>query len=343
MTPHPHETTSRYAGAIPDDLLAELKSHIEALDVPVTATDGGLRVVHDHSALTIRQGPRALDVAITAETEAELYQSREAVIWLLGHVFPQGCAAMTWSGAGGGPRLPPNFRFAEVRRVERVAPRFLRLEMACADIASLMTGAMHFSLLLPPADRAPQWPMVNEKGLTVWPVGEATLHRAAYTFVDFDPAAGTFTFDVFEHEGGPTTTWARAVRPGETVGITGPGGGGLPDGDVLLIGGDETAIPAIRRILAASPANRTGAAVIETADADSRCPLDHPPGMTVEWTVRGDGPGLWPRMSALLPTLGAEPFVWCAAEQEVVREARQDVNALGLPKSRLYLKPYWSR
>ncbi|MBJ3778714.1 siderophore-interacting protein [Acuticoccus mangrovi] len=339
----PLATASRYEGEIPHDLLAHLRSQIEEFGFPVRATERGLSVHYDHSDVAVSLGMRRLDIEITATSEGYLHQTREGVIYLLDHIFPAASAAMVWSGVDTTPRVPPNFHLAEVVGSERVSTNFLRITLACEGTEALATGGgMHFALLLPPEGRTPVWPMVDGNGRTVWPEGEDAIHRPRYTFVDLDPAAGRFTFDVFEHEGGRATGWAQRAKPGDVVAITGPGGGGFPPGDALVIAGDETALPAIRRILAHSPASRTGTAIIETADPDDRCALDHPPGIEVVWTLRGDPPGLWPRLRDVALPAG-DVFVWFAAEQALVREAREHFRSLGLPRTQTYLAAYWTR
>jgi len=190
----------------------------------------------------------------------------------------------------------------------------------------------------------PRWPEVNEKGRTVWPTGDEALHRATYTFVDLDAAEGWFSFDVFEHAGGLATGWARAAQPGDIVGIMGPGGGDFPQADHMVMGGDETALPAIRRILEHAPRDRRGEVFIELADPADRCPLALPEGMRLTWLTRGEDAPLKAHMlAAELPGPEESRFVWFAAEAGEVRAARQYFREeAGLGRQEMYLSAYWT-
>ncbi|WP_425049452.1 siderophore-interacting protein [Psychromarinibacter sp. S121] len=334
-------TAARYEGAIPDGLLDHIESHVAEFGAPCERHDDGITVTYPMSTVRLWVGEDWMDVEVAAPTTLFAYQMRESVAYLLDHVFPDS-ASMTWHGAEVTQKTPPNFHFATVRGVTRLSPNFLRLEMACDGVAMLLEGGMHFSLLLPPEDRPAVWPRIGEKGRTVWPEGEDELHRAAYTFVTLDPEAGTFTFDVYEHEGGRTTEWARAAQSGTRVAVMGPGGGRQPEGDHIVLAGDETALPAIRSILAFSAPDRIGTVLVELGDEADICDLPRPQGVSVTWLIRSKGQDLWQALSALPPRPTEGLYVWVATEQKVVRRAKTHfVDAWKLPKSQAYFSAYW--
>jgi NADPH-dependent ferric siderophore reductase len=166
-----------------------------------------------------------------------------------------------------------------------------------------------------------------------------------HSFTHLDPDAGRFSFDLFEHDGGRVTEWARRNPVGQTVGLTGPGGGDLPAGQHLLIAGDETALPAIRRILSLSPRDRIGTALIEVAREEDRLDLEAPTGMQVHWLIRNRG-AHWidSLVNRPVPADGSSRFVWCAAELSQVRTAKAYFrDTLGLPRSEGYFSGFWSR
>ena len=84
-------------------------------------------------------------------------------------------------------------------------------------------------------------------GRTRWPEGADALHRPVYTVAAQQD--DWLDFDIFRHDGSPTCDWAEAARPGDTVGVIGPGGGWCPEAPRLWLFGDETALPAIARML----------------------------------------------------------------------------------------------
>ncbi|QHQ35141.1 siderophore-interacting protein [Algicella marina] len=332
-----------YQGPLPDGLLAHLEEHIVEFGVPVQQVAGGLHVTFGTTSVDLRLGDSAIDVKISAADEIGLYQMRESVCHLLDHVFPESTGQMAWQGAELTSRRPPNFQLAQVRSVAPHGASFLRVELQCENLVALASGPMHFSLLLPPAERAAHWPEINDKGRTIWPEGRDAIHRAAYTFVSLDAASNCFTFDVFVHEGGRTTTWARSATCGETVGIMGPGGGDFPPGDTLIMAGDETALPAIRRILENSDASRRGTVYIEIGNPCDACPLKAPAGIDIHWCIRGEDSLQERLFSHPVSTSSEGVFVWVAAEQSLIREAKAHFrDKLKLDRAQCYLASYWS-
>lgn len=99
---------------------------------------------------------------------------------------------------------------------------------------------------------------------------------------------------------GPACRWALRAAVGDVVQIVAPhvatpeyGGTEFdPVGrrDLLLVG-DETALPAMARILADVGHGHTGMAFIEVGHEDEVVPLESPAGMSVRWVLREGGHG----------------------------------------------------
>ncbi|SNR86839.1 siderophore-interacting protein [Puniceibacterium sediminis] len=320
---HNTSATATFAGALPDDLIPHIAAHAREAELEVQETAASLIVTVPLARVALDRTPSALRVRIAAVDAVALHNIREYLLHILDHVAPGLVAAEDWQGDIARNRTPLNFCTATVRGVRRVAPNFLRVELDCADTKRLAEGrGMHFSIFLPPAGRTPVWPTLDGAGRTVMPQGEDQLHRAVYTFVDLDPARGLFTFDVFEHEGGRATTWARTAQRGQIVGISGPGSGDFPSGQNILIAGDETALPAIRRILAHSSADRRGRILLEVGTVDDICDLPRPGNMELSWLIRNRGETLWDHLETAELPQGTDRFVWVAADKELVRKAK---------------------
>lgn len=99
---------------------------------------------------------------------------------------------------------------------------------------------------------------------------------------------------------GPASTWAARARPGDRLVVIGPrrgtDWGGIefaPGGATeLLLVGDETAVPAISRILADLGDDVRGAAFLEVPHVADVLTVDPPSGVTVRWLPRnGRGHG----------------------------------------------------
>ncbi|MGF9565521.1 siderophore-interacting protein [Neorhizobium sp. JUb45] len=147
--------------------------------------------------------------------------------------------------------LAPGLSLMTVVSVSRRSPGYLRVRLEGSDAARFATGSLHFRILIGPRGRAPIWPRTAANGRTVWPEGEDALHKPVYTTIAAED--NWLEFDIFRHQGSPTSDWAESNPVGETVGLMGPGGGGCPEASELLLFGDETAMPAISRMLAVAP------------------------------------------------------------------------------------------
>ena len=336
--------TARTANPAPDDLIADLARLTREADLIVQDGPDSLTVTAPLARLSLDRTAGAIALRLEAEDDTALFHFREYLLWLLDDVAPGLSTGLSWQGDIPRNSAPPNFQTATVRAVRRVAPRFLRVTLECANIARLIEErGMHFSLLIPPQGRTPVWPRLDENGRAVWPKGADALHRAAYTFVSLDAQTGTFDFDVFEHDGGRATDWARTAQPGDPVALTGPGSGDLPDTTALLIAGDETALPAIRRILEQADPETTGTALVEVGHPNDICPLTRPAGMTLTWLIRDHGETLWQRLESEPLPDSPTPFVWIAAEKDLVRRAKARFEGeLGLPRAQTYLAYYWA-
>lgn len=335
--------TARIDGALPDDLLPHLAAHAREVELAVEERRAALTFKAPQARVELTRDAAGLSLAIDAADAVVLQPIREYLLHMLDHAQPGLSDSATWQGDIARDVAPLNFSVATLRGTSRVAPNFLRVELDCPDTRRLAEGAgMHFSLLLPPEGRAPVWPRLDGNGRTVWPKGEDALHRAVYTFVELRPEEGRFTFDVFEHEGGRATTWARSAQPGVQVGITGPGSGDFPPGRDMLIAGDETALPAIRRILEHSDPARRGDVLIEVGSGEDICDLRHPEAMRVTWLRRDRGAGLWDHLCRMAPPPGPDRYVWIAAEKALVRKSKARFRGeFGLGAGEGYFAYYW--
>lgn len=332
-----------FQGELPGDLMTLVAAHAREAELGLEETDTSLVVTVPLAKVVMRRAASTLQVRIDAVDAMALQNIRDYLLYILDHAAPGLVVAGGWQGDIVRNRQPLNFCTATLHSVRRVAPNFLRVEVDCADVQRLADGrGMHFSLLLPPEDRAPVWPRLDDNGRTVMPTGQDQLHRAVYTFVDLDPIRGRFTFDVFEHEHGRATTWARAAQRGAIVGITGPGSGEFPTGREILMAGDETALPAIRRILEHSPTDRRGTVLLEVGTNDDICDLPRPSGIELTWLVRNRGETLWDILATTPLPQGPDRYVWVAAEKELVRKAKLRFRqGLGIGATEGYFAYYW--
>jgi len=236
-----------------------------------------------------------------------------------------------------------------VAAVTQVTPSVRRVLLSGTEAAVAAAGPTVNVLVPRVGDLAPRWPHVARDGRIVWPDGAHGVSLRSYTARRQDPAAGEVEMDFVLHGDGPAAAWAGAAEAGALLGVAGGGALGDRPAGWLLLAGDETALPAISRILAAAPAITTGVVFVEVAGPDEEQPLSAPSGMTVRWLHRGGTP---PGESTLLadavagldrPT-GDDLFAWVAAESAAVRTARADLRGRwGLGRAQHHAIGYWRR
>lgn len=235
-----------------------------------------------------------------------------------------------------------------VATVTRVTPSVRRVTLTGTPAAVVAAGPT-VSLLVPhPEDRAPRWPTVARDGRVVWPVGSHGVSLRSYTARRQDHGRGEVDIDFVLHGDGPAAGWAAAARPGAVLGVAGSGPLGARPAEVLLLVADETALPAVARILEeADPATR-GTALLEVADAAEEQDLPAPDGIAVRWLHRsGARPGestLLADAVAALPRPTGDVFAWVGAESGAVRAIRSDLRARwGLSRAEHHAIGYWRR
>ncbi len=236
-----------------------------------------------------------------------------------------------------------------VASVTAPTPSVRRITLSGGPAAVAAAGPT-VSLLVPQvADPRPRWPQVARDGRIVWPAGAHGVSLRSYTARRQDPARGEVEIDFVLHGDGPAAAWAAAAAPGALLGVAGGGAlGERPAGHVLLAG-DETALPAIHRILAAAAPDTRGVALLEVAGAAEEQPLPAPPAVAVRWLHRGatppgEGTLLADAVAALDRPDSDDVFAWVAAESGVVRAVRADLRGRwGLTRSQHHAIGYWRR
>ena len=246
----------------------------------------------------------------------------------------------------------PDLRPVDVLTVVSVAsvtPSVRRVTLSGTAEAIAAAGPT-VSLLVPRVgDPFPRWPEVARDGRIVWPAGAHGVSLRSYTARRQDPLDGVVEIDFVLHGDGPAAAWAAAAEPGAPLGVAGGGSLGERPAASLVLAGDETALPAISRILAAADPATRGVALLEVADAAEEQDLPAPTGITLRWLHRGGTPPgestlLADAVAALERPPGDDVFVWVAAESGVVRTVRADLRARwGLNRSQHHAIGYWRR
>lgn len=319
---------------------------IDAL-IRAKAAEHGLALHHGHGRSTwcklpggdefgARMGPTGSILYARAQARDRLHRVVETVTRHLASQLPD--QQIDWSSLDRPGAFPPNFSLARVSGVTRIGAAFLRLRLEGGDLGRFAQDLIHFRLILQPSGMTtPAWPVIGTDGQTLWPKGAAALHRPVYTVRHIDPAAGWLDTDIFIHPGGRACRFAATAAPGTTVGLTGPGGGGVAQGTTLLIGGDEPAYPALARTLGSADPGVTGECLLFGVSADY--PLPCHPGIRVIHAPGGEA-----ALAARLRRDGTNADrIWLATERaRLVPLKAAIVDDLNIAAPRAHLAAYWA-
>ncbi len=281
---------------------------------------------------------------LVSQTPEGLQRLRDELVERLLAGLPALADSLSWQEPQKEGDRPANFRLVELVSVTPLGRDFLRVRIAGDGLDIFAGERIHFRLVLPPAgDTDPQWPSLDANGRTTWPSGDKALHRPVYTTIACDLAAGWLDFDVFVHDGGRITEWARAARPGDRIGMIGPGGAALVHAPQMLLAGDETAYPALVRLLAHVAGRAQGEVVLLSQDGSTDYPIMIPEGFELTRIGRDAGSDGFVELlkSRQMPETGA--FIWIASEKAHMRALRAHFReGLGWGQDRSYIAGFWT-
>lgn len=259
------------------------------------------------------------------------------------------------------PVQPYTLFRVEVVRTERLSPSMLRVTFGSPDLALCTSAGLDQRIKL-------FFPLDGQTDPVV-PEGPEWFPEFRAMPDDIRPPIRTFTISglradqhemdvdfVLHGDLGPASTWANRARPGDRIAILAPdvrypaeitGYEYKPtEGtDWTLLAGDETALPAITRILSAMPADRPALVFLEVCSAREMRPLDCPAGVAVTWLCRGGAPaggGVLREAIARTEFPAGRPYAWLAGESSAVVDLRRHlVRERGLDKKDIYFSGYW--
>ncbi len=300
-----------------------------------------------HGLIGLRPGREAETAGIVAAVDEHwLFVMRNAVVSQMQQSMPKVAEQMRWSSGPSEGLLPPNFRFVNVEDVTEIGPNFLRVTFQGEDLSQHQDAAIHFRLVLPPKGIAPEWLSLAANGSVVWPEGEGAPHKPVYTTRSIDRPANRLIMDVYVHDGGRVTDWARShldgVRERHVVGLLGPSGGGLLDADRVLMATDETGFPAAARLLENLPKTATGELILET-EHGTNCsyPFSVPHRIKVTWLSRAKGDVLADATLAALPSHNGSK-IWFAGERAQAKTVRDAAKDAGWESGDLRVSGFWA-
>lgn len=248
------------------------------------------------------------------------------------------------------------FRFfsLQVIRTRRLGPSLVRVTFAGADLHAFHSDGcdQSLSIFLPhPGQTEPQVPLELGDG---WWQGWRELPddvRAvmrSYTLRALRRNPDEIDIDFVLHEpAGPASHWASRAAAGDRVLLLGPAIADNrairfrppQDTDLVVIWGDETAVPAVSAILEALPAGARARVWLEVHDAGDIQDLVTEAEAEITWLVEEDG--LDAVRAAELPP-AERPYVWIAGESGRVKALRRHfVGERGVDRRRVTFVGYW--
>ncbi|MGW3815941.1 siderophore-interacting protein [Streptomyces sp. NPDC005046] len=263
------------------------------------------------------------------------------------------------------------FRFFSLRvvRTRRLGPSLVRVTFAGPDLRAFHSDGrdQSLSLFLPhPGQSEPAVPF--ELGDSWWqgwrelPDDVRAVMRS-YTLraLRRDPDEVDIDFALHGMEpgaaapAGPASRWASGARAGDRVVLLGPAVEDNrairfrppADTDLVVLWGDETAVPAVSAILESLPAGLRVRAWLEVHHAGDIQDLATSADAEITWLVRdehsaGGAPlALDALRAAHLPAAEA-PYAWIAGESGCVKELRRHlVRERGIDRRRVTFVGYW--
>ena len=293
---------------------------------------------------------------------------------------------------------------AEVRAVDRVSPNFVRITLGGEELDDFGTPGdvydARIKLIFPPASGV--LPAIDRDTDDWWgaylafPEEERGSMRTYSVRSLHVSDAGTevvvdFVLHLTPGLTGPASLWASRAAVGDELLIVGPRRGrsdrsGIEyapaDASSVVLVGDETAAPAIARILEDAPRETRGIAFIEVPEGADELAIDAPEGVEVHWLPRGEAAHGLRVIPTVLDYLGDaehdeitvqdadgedlvwetpiysgsgeevtassgpsdDRYFWIAGESGVVTTLRRHlVKDLGIARSQVAFMGYWRR
>ena len=248
-------------------------------------------------------------------------------------------------------------RDVRVSAVRRVAPRMVRVTLGGADLDGLLAlgPTDHVKVFFPdPRTGHLTVPETATDG-TLRPSVTGVVHRRDYTARAYraDGTTGPeLDLDLVLHgEGGPASAWASRAEVGHRLVLAGPKSSKLVPQDVsaVLLGCDETSLPAAVRWLELLPSDVDVRLIVEVDSAGDEVylrddPTSRRPGLDVVWLHREARPDATTLLEDAVRASPAADLVWCAGEATSLVGVRRYLRReRALPAADVEITGYWRR
>ncbi|WP_405520343.1 siderophore-interacting protein [Streptomyces canus] len=256
------------------------------------------------------------------------------------------------------------FRFfsLQVVRTRRLGPSLVRVSFTGEELRYFFSDGRDQSLsLFLPAEGRTEPAVPVELGDGWWQAwrelpDDVRAVMRSYTLRSLRRNPDEIDIDFVLHEpAGPASRWAARASAGDKVQLLGPAVADNrairfrppEDTDLVLLWGDETALPAVSAILEALPAGQRARVWLEVRDAGDIQDLATEADAEITWLVAEETGAACSPMAldalrdARLPD-AERPYVWIAGESGCVKELRRHfVRERGIDRRRVTFVGYW--
>ncbi|MCX8995839.1 siderophore-interacting protein [Rhizobiaceae bacterium BDR2-2] len=327
-------------------VLARLHAHLRQHDVSVRKLNDTLFVEMPDLSAALRLSDSNISVEITAVDTDTLYFSK---LWLEDAVSGacDGEGRIEWGENCRSSVLPPGLLVLTVAGVEDLSPKNRRITFRTSHAASFdRADRIHLRLML-------NFQEVTASVIRSDANGEPRADHPkplwrTYTISSVDSVAGTINVEFLLHgANGPGADWARQAKPLDRVGATGPIGKALRPARSYLLAGDETALPAIRRLIASLDETVTVKLVVEVATQQDTIPMESKAMIETRWLYRGKqgSASILPDVlrTMEIPAASSRRFVWAACEADAAKRIRSVLSDRGVKPEEQLVAAYWHR
>ena len=243
------------------------------------------------------------------------------------------------------PSSHQGYTTVRVREAARLSPSLIRVVFEDIDPQGLASSGVPdeiVHLYFPSEGEEAPPPMTVVDGVLGHHRPEDARECRNYTVRSWD--GNRVVIDFVDHGVGVASSWARAARPGQLLGMWGTRSWYEPPVDTawMVLVADLPGLPALLRVLEHLPAGLRAHAIVEVLDADDMLDVETAAEVTIDWRIGGNG-----RAPSVLATAVDETelpdgdgYVWFAGEASVGRALRKQLRGL-LPANRLALIGYW--
>lgn len=325
--------------------------HLAEHDIAFEARDDLMVAKLPFGTSTLAVEAETLRIRVEASDKGNLEMLRSVVASHVIEFAGDKAPTIVWKGHESNGRTLASFREVQLKAARDLTPHMRRLTFVGDDIARFVSDDdLHVRMYFPPEGLdKPEWPWPASDGRILWPEPARRPATRYYTIRRIDAHSREIDVDFVLHDhAGPGSDFALKAKAGAICGMAGPLGRGIRPARWFLLAGDETALPAIARILESLPATASGEVLLEVADHREELPLAAPRGMSIHWLHRGDAlPGstrlLAEAVTAVRWPQHQQVFAWVAAEAQAVRAMRTHLReARRLTREQHLAVAYWS-